>query len=82
MAILNDTELTTDEERKITNSLNETEIETIESDIMIKTQDEYECKQKRISSTIMLTLISVLCAIAILFCFAMIVFANIFAPQH
>lgn len=82
MAALNDTELTPDEKRKITNSLNETEIETIESDIMIKTQDEYECNQKRINRTIMLTLISVLCTIAVLFCFAMIVFANIFAPQH
>ncbi len=82
MAILNDTELTNDEERKITNSLNETEIETIESDIMLKTQDEHENQQKHINRTIALTLISVLCAIAVLFCFAMIVFTNTFAPQH
>lgn len=82
MAILNDTELTNDEERKITNSLNETEIETIESDIMLKTQDEHENQQKHINRTIALTLISVLCAIAVLFFFAMIVFTNTFAPQH
>ncbi len=82
MAILNDTEITSDEKSKIENSLNKTEIETIESDIMLKTQDEHENQQRHISRTIALTLISVLCAIAILFYFAMIIFANIFAPQH
>lgn len=82
MAILNDIKLTPDEERKITNSLNETEMETIESDIMLKTQDEHENQQKHISRTIAFTLISVLCAIAVLFGLAMIVFTSIFAPQH
>ncbi len=82
MPILNDIELTSDEERKITNSLNETEIETIESDIILKTQNEHASKQKHISRTIALTLISVLCAIAVLLVFATIVFVSIFAPQH
>lgn len=82
MTILNDTELTNAEECKITNSLNETEIETIESDIMLKTQDEHENQQKHINRTIALTLISVLCVFAVLFGLAVIVFANTFAPQH
>ncbi len=78
MAILNDVELTYDEERKITNSLNETEIEIIESDIILKTQDEHRNQQKHISRTIVM----VLCAITAFLVFAIIVFASIFAPQH
>ena len=82
MAILHDTELTPDEQQKISTSLNETEIEALQSEAMLKEQAEHENQQKSISRTITVTMISILCAALAFFGIGMIIFVNIFAPQH
>ena len=82
MAILHDTELTPDEQQKITNNFNETEIETIQSDAILEKQTEYEMKQRRISRTVASTIIFVSCAVIAFLSIATIIFASIFAPQH
>lgn len=82
MAILNGIELSTYEKHKIADSLNETETEILQSEIMLKEQAEDEKHQKRISRSIAVTVISVSCAVLVFWGIGMIIFANIFAPQH
>lgn len=82
MAILHNTELTPDEQLKITNSLNETENEAIQSDAMLEKQSEHEMQQRSISHTVAATAISVSCAVIAFLSIAVIIFASIFAPQH
>lgn len=82
MAILNNIELSADEENKIARSLNESETEALQTEVMLKEQAERENQQKNTSRTIAVTLISVSCAVLAFFGIGMIIFVNIFAPQH
>lgn len=82
MAILNNIDLSSDEERKIAHSLNETETEALQSEAMLREQAEHENHQKNTSRTIAVTLISVSCAVLAFLGIGIMIFANVFAPQH